>query len=484
MQEATQGRIGLDHRLLHALLDDPSKTLSDIVRFGVEEHEDRPIHLDEELLDVLRSLRKPEALPYYIEYIRRDPETIPDSLVDALYPLREQALEPLIELYNSLEEDEAGEVAFLLASFRIHDSRVLEILLDRLEYDAGDGALCLGLYGDPEAKPALEKLLDTLDTEDTHLRQDILDALQQLGRPVDEESVGTYDIWADYPEKIGPSMDALTEGERVAVLDAPDAEYRAAAAASWVNRDLDQPVLKKLLERARTDEDASVRAKCWQALGSEIDDEAIYKELLAKLKDTVAPIGERAGALLGLARDAGKEPIRAYTIEFYEHPETRLQAMETMRNSFDRSFASYFPGHLEDKDPELKREAIYGVGYLGISDRAEDLKQFFDNDEYRSDALFAYALSVRAEISRGRIKTLLRRIEDLAGGFEMDEYEIVKLALDERLMMHGLKPVFFVEEDEEPAPQSGPVKVGRNDPCPCGSGKKFKKCCGGVSPTS
>ena len=21
------------------------------------------------------------------------------------------------------------------------------------------------------------------------------------------------------------------------------------------------------------------------------------------------------------------------------------------------------------------------------------------------------------------------------------------------------------------------MKVGRNDPCPCGSGKKFKKCC-------
>ncbi|MBQ7721705.1 MAG: SEC-C domain-containing protein, partial [Kiritimatiellae bacterium] len=23
-------------------------------------------------------------------------------------------------------------------------------------------------------------------------------------------------------------------------------------------------------------------------------------------------------------------------------------------------------------------------------------------------------------------------------------------------------------------------KVGRNDPCPCGSGKKFKKCCGSL----
>ena len=23
------------------------------------------------------------------------------------------------------------------------------------------------------------------------------------------------------------------------------------------------------------------------------------------------------------------------------------------------------------------------------------------------------------------------------------------------------------------------AKTGRNDPCPCGSGKKYKKCCGG-----
>jgi preprotein translocase subunit SecA len=27
-------------------------------------------------------------------------------------------------------------------------------------------------------------------------------------------------------------------------------------------------------------------------------------------------------------------------------------------------------------------------------------------------------------------------------------------------------------------PPADPVKVGRNDPCPCGSGKKFKNCCG------
>ncbi len=29
-----------------------------------------------------------------------------------------------------------------------------------------------------------------------------------------------------------------------------------------------------------------------------------------------------------------------------------------------------------------------------------------------------------------------------------------------------------------PKPVRADKKVGRNDPCPCGSGKKYKKCCG------
>ena len=39
---------------------------------------------------------------------------------------------------------------------------------------------------------------------------------------------------------------------------------------------------------------------------------------------------------------------------------------------------------------------------------------------------------------------------------------------------------YFVDGKDLPAPPArneGP-RVGRNDPCPCGSGKKFKKCCG------
>ena len=48
---------------------------------------------------------------------------------------------------------------------------------------------------------------------------------------------------------------------------------------------------------------------------------------------------------------------------------------------------------------------------------------------------------------------------------------------EEELRPQG--PVIFLnrgDEDETPA-QAG-KKIGRNDPCPCGSGKKYKRCCG------
>lgn len=44
-----------------------------------------------------------------------------------------------------------------------------------------------------------------------------------------------------------------------------------------------------------------------------------------------------------------------------------------------------------------------------------------------------------------------------------------------------------VSDDDAPVPDApveqahGEQAPGRNDPCPCGSGKKFKKCCGKAS---
>ena len=39
------------------------------------------------------------------------------------------------------------------------------------------------------------------------------------------------------------------------------------------------------------------------------------------------------------------------------------------------------------------------------------------------------------------------------------------------------RPQHSNSEKPEPYRNEGP-KIGRNDPCPCGSGKKYKNCCG------
>jgi hypothetical protein len=41
----------------------------------------------------------------------------------------------------------------------------------------------------------------------------------------------------------------------------------------------------------------------------------------------------------------------------------------------------------------------------------------------------------------------------------------------------GLTDGFADDYEEEPPPSPTRQRAGRNDPCPCGSGKKFKKCC-------
>jgi uncharacterized protein len=51
-----------------------------------------------------------------------------------------------------------------------------------------------------------------------------------------------------------------------------------------------------------------------------------------------------------------------------------------------------------------------------------------------------------------------------------------------RFFLHSRAPLArLIEQQRGPAPRLGAAPTaGRNDPCPCGSGRKFKKCCGAV----
>jgi preprotein translocase subunit SecA len=51
-------------------------------------------------------------------------------------------------------------------------------------------------------------------------------------------------------------------------------------------------------------------------------------------------------------------------------------------------------------------------------------------------------------------------------------------AIENEKQGYGSSPSGFSSSQSPSQPVSKKPKVGRNDPCPCGSGKKYKKCCG------
>ncbi len=494
LQAAARGYAGIDQRFIRAILDRGQAAVPDLLRFGLEEHEDDRVDLEEDLIAMFRYLRPEQALPFYVACIRRAPEDVPDDLVEGILPFGQKAVEPLLELHRKLEEDQTADVAFLLANLKVRDSRVLDLLLERLEYDAADGAFCLGLYGDPAAKPALQKMLAEIPPDDAELRREFEFALEQIDSPQESKPEASlepepFDIWALYPDEAPPPFEVLTSAEVLEMLESESAANRASAAESFRNREVDAPARTRLFEHAKNDPVAHVRACCWEAL-ADADEEQIRAAMKRVSADESLDLVERCGALVGLCNSADEPEVARRMREFYAEPKTRAKAMEAMWRSFDRQFATYFPKHLDDADLEVKRQAVWGTGYMGLSAEASKLASLFDEDDLRQDALFAYALCVPGEIARGRVRGLLRKVDKVAGGLSQGETELVKIALDQRLVMHRLEPVFSEEhesegwgEESETAPAMQPTAaalatVGRNDLCPCGSGKKHKKCHG------
>jgi HEAT repeat protein len=494
LREAAMGRIGVDRRLIQKILD--SGDAATVLKFARGPHDQERIDLDPMLVDLLRHFQAPEALDFYVDIIRRDPREIPDELVEAILPLGEKAVPALIQLYEEIDEELGEDVAFLLAGLRVRDERVLALLLDRLEYDAADGAFCLGLYGDPEAKPALEKMLAEVPKEESELRREIAHAIEevanvaQLDAPPARYEPEPFDILSEYPERSLPAFDILPETERLEMLASPDAEVRAGAAHSFFNTSLNAKSRAKLLERARSDEDARVRARAWESLADVTEDAAIRDAMIAVMRDGSREAEERGGAAVGLFAVGDREEVRAGFEELYAMGGTlgslaRAKALEAMWRSLWGGYAKYFARHLDDSDPKIVREALRGSGYFQLTREAERIAKYFDTaepfDHLRDDALFAYAMAMPGETTRGRIRGMLRKIDSIAG-LTPQETELVKFGLDERLRLHGLNPVFSAESQSQEAEPETEVavqtKVGRNDPCPCGSGKKYKKCHG------
>src|SRR5260370_7061569 len=252
-------------------------------------------------------MKSPAAVLFLVHCVKLHPEDIDEELFAAIYEVRQAALEPLIALYEEVDEEQSGEVAFLVASFRISDERVLKILLERLEYDAGDGALSLGVYGDLGAKPQMEKML--AQATDPHLRSDIEGSIARLGRVVDHQTE-PFDIWAEYQEVGTPAFELLTEEERLAMLGSDSAELRTSALSSFVNREVSDRARHRILELAKDDPAPEVRGAAWEALNGELDDKVVRKLMFDRLANQETPTAEPSGSLVGLPSRMPPPPFR------------------------------------------------------------------------------------------------------------------------------------------------------------------------------
>lgn len=95
-------------------------------------------------------------------------------------------------------------------------------------------------------------------------------------------------------------------------------------------------------------------------------------------------------------------------------------------------------------------------------------------DEGLIDPRSIHPEDVRSEMARGKDAAvrLLRDRETLIDDLEQDMSWMSAFQLAKHRQSTSLRPL-----PPETYRRPGP-KVGRNDPCPCGSGKKSKKCCG------
>lgn len=103
-----------------------------------------------------------------------------------------------------------------------------------------------------------------------------------------------------------------------------------------------------------------------------------------------------------------------------------------------------------------------------------------DDDEDEDDDAFEPSFRVRDSMTlHDRAIRYKRSIDFGDEGLPLSELERMS-----EVLRSGLDPFDDEDFDDEPIlddnlPRLAPNrKVGRNEPCPCGSGKKFKKCCG------
>lgn len=167
--------------------------------------------------------------------------------------------------------------------------------------------------------------------------------------------------------------------------------------------------------------------------------------------------------------------IQKYLIEEYEALEASLPDPEILRqiekSVFLRSNDVLWMEHIDEM--QNLRDNVSMRGYA----------QKDPLIEYKSEAFEKFGEMI-SMIRANTVNTLFKmNIEKAAPRQILEKTEVKNIQTNENEVEASLNPVFVTHTavtegaEKKQATQSFP-KVGRNDPCPCGSGKKYKKCHG------
>jgi HEAT repeat protein len=480
---AEQGFAGIDHKLLHALVDEPEKSIPDIVRFGLEDRPDARQDLTDDLIAICLHLRAPGTIPYLLALLRKNHLDSSIPLISTFQRIGAPAVEPLLEFYKEMEDEEDSDAGFVLGSLGVRDPRILEALTARLAIDPVDAGHCLAVYGDPAAIPAMREAIAKFEGEDEHWMKRSLEAnIEEIenGRASVEDDEEPFDLWELYPDNVDPDFELLTEPETEAFLDSLDDDNRFAAVSVLCEESTPERLWDRLFNMARTDPSPAVRGECWHALIEAWDRKDIQKAIRECVANEGAADKERLGALNVLAGREGDRPeVHRAILDFYNRPATRARALQAMALTQESRYEEYFRDNLDDPDDIVNMQAMFGIGCLEMESEAPRLIPYFQHEDLRSEAMPCYALAAACEPTRAGLRRLYKKIDKLAGGLSGDEDSSVKGALNRRAERYEFDPIYDDDGVELlDSPVIIPVKVGRNDPCPCGSGKKYKKCCG------
>ncbi len=129
---------------------------------------------------------------------------------------------------------------------------------------------------------------------------------------------------------------------------------------------------------------------------------------------------------------------------------------------------------LEDEAPMAQWSRGFLRGHQWLEELWEDLpEELADELDAILMALGFFSSREMAESCHAEVTTGEQSFKATADAI----HRVVPRAVAQYAHMGRSITTVLAERDTD-APATHGVRVGRNDPCPCGSGKKYKKCCG------